>query len=226
MCLKRFLSRLLPSSSKYSTYQKVVAVIGCTGAGISTFIHSLLGPDQEAESGPTSWSLTPDTKEITPCEVILPSGSANTPILVLDTPGIDFEKRTIKSELKELQGWKKKYYRKGELAGIIFINDPCSLLINGKTFSIENSGALRDLCGEDWAKKTVLVNNPHERDVQPNYKGFTTAENFWSNISAKLGSDGPGIRRFNYYGDRQASARGILGSLVGRYKVLLTASND
>ncbi|KAJ3566950.1 hypothetical protein NP233_g6674 [Leucocoprinus birnbaumii] len=159
-----------------------VSVIGYTGAGITTFIHSLLGSTLQTHSLRGAQSLHRDTKAITPHVVDIPS-QANpnqcNPVVLLDTPGIDFDVQSIKKVLGELKEWKRAHCAKRELAGIIFINNPSNDCLRGRTFPAEHSADLDKLCGKNWMSRIVLVNNPHESGNE----GFESSARFWELIS-------------------------------------------
>ncbi|KAJ3575759.1 hypothetical protein NP233_g888 [Leucocoprinus birnbaumii] len=150
------------------------------------FTRSLLGsPTNEPECWSGASHLSQDTKSIIRHEIELPTQikpTRNHPLVLLDTPGMDFDNRSIKNTLIELRRWKCANLGKNNLGGIIFVNNPSDNRLQGKTFSVEHSGALKKLCGKDWTSRIFLVNNPH----QTGNEDFESARMFWKPIADQL----------------------------------------
>ncbi|EAU93481.2 hypothetical protein CC1G_12075 [Coprinopsis cinerea okayama7 len=140
---------------------QLIAVVGVTGSGKSSFINKYFGKDY-AEVG---HGHEPKTRQIVPCYDRANASSSNR-VILLDTPGFDsgLEKLADEDILSLLSGWIKKTYPRGnmKLAGIIYLHDI--------TVRKQTSGyhmylrKFTQLCGANDCRRVALCTSQWDSD--------------------------------------------------------------
>ncbi|KAK0099505.1 hypothetical protein ONS96_008342 [Cadophora gregata f. sp. sojae] len=126
----------------------VIAVMGVTGSGKSTFISKITGQNvgighsltsQTATASIYSYQYKPDRK-----------------IYLIDTPGFDDTSRSDTIVLKEIAFFLSRLYRdKVNLAGIIYLHRITDNRLSGT--ALKNLNAFRQLCGPDSYGHVILT---------------------------------------------------------------------
>jgi len=139
----------------------VIAVMGMTGVGKSTFISYF--SDESVVIGHT---LEACTNKV----AILPSTlSDGTKLYLADTPGFDDTYKSDTDILREVAGWLAEAYKnKIKLAGIIYLHRILDVRLGGS--AMKNLRMFKALCGDDGLGSVVLA---------------TTR---WSSVSAEEGA--------------------------------------
>lgn len=140
----------------------VIAVMGVTGSGKSTFIQYfsnetlVIGHDLESCTGMVG---------IWPCS--LPDG---TKLFLIDTPGFDDTHKTDTDILREVAAWlSEAYTKKIELAGIVYLHRILDVRLGGS--AMRNLRMFKKLCGDSSLGSVVL------------------ATTMWSNINEQVGRE-------------------------------------
>jgi len=138
----------------------VIAVVGITGVGKSTFIN--LFSDFPVTIG---HELEACTAQVAIFPATLPDG---TKLWLVDTPGFDDTYRSDTDILREVAGWlAEAYTHKIKLSGIIYLHRIQDARVGGS--GMKNLRMFKALCGEDGLGSVVLA---------------TTC---WSNVTAEEG---------------------------------------
>lgn len=128
----------------------VVAVMGPTGAGKSTFIDRAVGrPDINA-----GHDLTSCTKEVRAVRYPHTDGTRN--IVLVDTPGFDDTFMTDVQVLQRIADWLKSTYEKNvKLSGVLYLHRISDNRVGGTP--LRNYKMFKELCGKDNFKNVILV---------------------------------------------------------------------
>ncbi|KAL4078010.1 P-loop containing nucleoside triphosphate hydrolase protein [Scleroderma citrinum] len=128
----------------------IIAVMGPTGAGKSTFIDRAVGrPDTGA-----GHDLVSCTKEIRPVRYPHPDGERN--IVLVDTPGFDDTFLSDTQILRNIAEWLKTTYKqKVLLSGLLYFHRISDNRVAGTP--LRNLNMFRELCGRDNFENVVLV---------------------------------------------------------------------
>ncbi|KAH8800295.1 P-loop containing nucleoside triphosphate hydrolase protein [Xylogone sp. PMI_703] len=153
----------VPSPSSCSSTEVkniVIAVMGVTGSGKSTFIKTISGRDDVIVGN----NLTSETSEVRAYEF----SHKDTNYTLIDTPGFD-DTNFSDSEITELiLNWlKTSFIEDTRLNGVIYLHRICDPRMGGT--ALRNNRMFRKLCGEEAFKNIIL------------------ATTFWENISADVG---------------------------------------
>ncbi|KAI4209097.1 MAG: hypothetical protein LQ351_007933 [Letrouitia transgressa] len=166
----------LPNSIPYRP--KMIAVMGPTGTGKSTFISKLAG--QEVKIGHNLSSCTQEIEEV-PCKV------GDEYVILVDTPGFNDTVRSDTEILTTLAEWMKASYDENMLlSGIIYLHSISDSRMTRA--SVQNLRMFRKLCGDDNLNHVILATTkwgitPHE-DALRREHDLTSEEGFWSIMKA------------------------------------------
>ncbi|KAF8065329.1 P-loop containing nucleoside triphosphate hydrolase protein [Lyophyllum atratum] len=130
---------------------RVIALMGSTGAGKSTFVNSLMGKDV-ASVGNDLESHTKDVQHFTFPDPAFPERR----IVVIDTPGFDDTYINNREILRRIAVWLARSYNASmKLAGIIYLHKITNNRVAGTTRN--NFDLFEKLCGKNASEKIVLV---------------------------------------------------------------------
>ncbi|KAL4063983.1 hypothetical protein V8B97DRAFT_1904501 [Scleroderma yunnanense] len=135
--------------------EQVIAVMGSTGVGKSSFIHSSMPPNlrTEAEVG---HSLQSETSQVQPISWIAKDGAR---IKLVDTPGFNDSRAEVTDTkvLKMIAEFLAKQYKRGksQLTGLIYVHRISDTRV-GRT-SQRNLRMFRKLCGDESLKNVVII---------------------------------------------------------------------
>ncbi|KAF9045103.1 P-loop containing nucleoside triphosphate hydrolase protein [Panaeolus papilionaceus] len=128
----------------------IIAVMGPTGAGKSTFINALTGHDLNV--GHTLESCTSDISIVT---MTVPEVT-DVRIVVVDTPGFDDTHKSDLEIFKYISEWLNKTYTKGTLlSGVLYFHRISDNRMAGTP--LKNLRMFQSLCGKDAYDKITLV---------------------------------------------------------------------
>ncbi|KAF9449511.1 P-loop containing nucleoside triphosphate hydrolase protein [Macrolepiota fuliginosa MF-IS2] len=156
---------------------RIIAVMGPTGAGKSTFINTVSGVDVQVGNGLES------------CTQVLQAVSCNDPFqnrdfVFVDTPGFDDTHRSDVEILEEIAYWLEKTYEGGvKLSGVLYLH---RITDNRMTNTLmRNLNMFEKLCGKDALSNVIFVTtmwgeleegddsgNKHEEELRNNYLKF------------------------------------------------------
>ena len=144
----------------------VVALMGATGAGKSTFIKNVTSDEavvigEGLQSGKPAWrsfaicaSGTEETSETQDVRSFRCEHQGNQFSLV-DTPGFNDTYRSDREILQELADWLLESYRNGQkISGIIYLHSISAPRVEGS--SMRNLRMFRELCGEEFMRNVIL----------------------------------------------------------------------
>ncbi|ORX97296.1 P-loop containing nucleoside triphosphate hydrolase protein [Clohesyomyces aquaticus] len=138
----------------------VIAVMGMTGVGKSTFIRTITGRDDIV----VGHGLISETTEIR----AYPYHDGDVSYALVDTPGFDDSFLSNETIATKLLNWLETSYRSGtRLNGIVYLHNISMPRLQGSAF--QHLRMFRELCGDDALKAVVL------------------ATTFWSEVDATLG---------------------------------------
>ncbi|KAI6006735.1 hypothetical protein EDC04DRAFT_974151 [Pisolithus marmoratus] len=128
----------------------IIAVMGPTGAGKSTFVDRALGrPDVGA-----SHDLISYTKEMRPYRYPHSDGIRN--IVLVDTPGFDDTFMTDAQILRQIAHWLNATYKKNiKLSGVLYLHRISDNRVSGTP--LRNYNMFKELCGKENFKNVILV---------------------------------------------------------------------
>jgi hypothetical protein len=165
----------------------IIAVMGVTGAGKSTFITTVT----ERKDIPVGPNLYSETSEVN--EYRFSHGSTN--YVLVDTPGFDDSSMSNEEVTTKILRWLLSSYRSGtRLNGIIYIHNITKPRMQGSAY--ENMRLFRQLCG-DGALGNVILATSFWDQVTPSVgaeRESKLKEDFWANMIAK-GSEVVRIKR-------------------------------
>ncbi|KAL2672799.1 hypothetical protein Neosp_013515 [[Neocosmospora] mangrovei] len=137
-----------PESFSLSPNDVVIAVMGVTGAGKSTFIGKVTGQDVKV-----GHSLISHTAAV---GVFPYQQSPNRCVYLVDTPGFDDTTRTDTEVLKDVAFFLSQIYRKNvKLAGIVYLHRITDNRVRGS--SIKNLKMFQQLCGDEAFGHVILA---------------------------------------------------------------------
>ncbi|EED19617.1 conserved hypothetical protein [Talaromyces stipitatus ATCC 10500] len=156
----------------------VIAVMGVTGAGKSTFI-SYFCPTARAGEGLESFTRSVEAHE---------ADIDDQRVILIDTPGFDDTHRTETAVLREVAAWLNRSYEANiKLAGIIYLHRINDNRLGGA--ALRNLRMFKQLCGEDRLSCVVLgttmwglvpVNTAIKREIE-----LKQNEEFWAGMIRK-----------------------------------------
>ncbi|EEU41567.1 uncharacterized protein NECHADRAFT_54135, partial [Fusarium vanettenii 77-13-4] len=133
---------------QFSPNDVVIAVMGVTGAGKSTFIGKVTGQDVKV-----GHSLISHTTAV---GVFPYQQSPNRCVYLVDTPGFDDTTRTDTEVLKDVAFFLSQIYRKDvKLAGIVYLHRITDNRVRGS--SMKNLKMFQQLCGDEAFGHVILA---------------------------------------------------------------------
>ncbi|RPA75793.1 P-loop containing nucleoside triphosphate hydrolase protein [Ascobolus immersus RN42] len=186
----------------------IIAVMGVTGSGKSTFIQ--LASQQEVQIGD---NLESCTQEISRYEY----KQGRKTVHLIDTPGFDDTNRTDTDTLEALAEYLAQMYRTNtRLAGIIYLHRIKDGRMQGS--ALRNLRMFRKLCGDDPLKNVVLATTFWEEvapEVGASRERELSERDDWWGAMQKRGSV---VTRLD---KTQASARRLVGAFFNAQPVTL-----
>ncbi|PVF95466.1 P-loop containing nucleoside triphosphate hydrolase protein [Serendipita vermifera] len=126
----------------------LIAVLGPTGTGKSTFINAI--SDSDLQTSDDAFSCTQEVHASRPFEV------GGQDIILLDTPGFDDSHRSDNEILEEVAKFLKESYKKNKLlTGLLFFYPILSMRAGGTT--LRNIRLFLELVGSKSFKSVVVV---------------------------------------------------------------------
>ncbi|KAF2174955.1 hypothetical protein K469DRAFT_703521 [Zopfia rhizophila CBS 207.26] len=192
----------------------VVAVMGVTGVGKSTFIKTITGRDDIA----VGHGLTGETTDVRG----YPFRSGTITYTLVDTPGFNDSLESDDIITMKILGWLETSYRSGsKLNGIVYLHNISAPRMQGSAY--ENLRMFRKLCGNE-ALRNVILATTFWSDVnsclgERREKELKEDKRFWARMVAK----GSKVMRLGL--DRD-SAMNVLREAVGNEKVTLQAQKE
>ncbi|KAL4259598.1 G domain-containing protein [Pleurotus pulmonarius] len=151
---------------------KIIAIMGPTGAGKSTFIDTAMR--QGGRAGHTLKSYTANV------EAVRYNDGKDT-IVFVDTPGFDDTTRSDTDILKLIANWLEKTYKKHVLlTGIIYVHRITDNRMSGSP--LKNLHMFGSLCGEAASPNVILITTMWSDKVPADVGGRREAElvdKFW-----------------------------------------------
>ncbi|KIK57234.1 hypothetical protein GYMLUDRAFT_46492 [Collybiopsis luxurians FD-317 M1] len=144
-----------PDSSHESSAEDddvVIAVMGSTGSGKSSFIKLLSG-DQTVKTGDSLESETIDVQQVS-----FQDEQTGHRIILVDTPGFDDSRDGMSDTevLRKITGFLlDEYDNKRKLNGLIYIHSIASTRFSGQ--SVRNLKMFKSLCGSETYKNVVVL---------------------------------------------------------------------
>ncbi|KAF8055862.1 P-loop containing nucleoside triphosphate hydrolase protein [Lyophyllum atratum] len=181
----------------------VVALLGPTGAGKSTFINTFFG-DPLAVVGNDLESKTKNVRHFCFLHPDFPGRR----IMLVDTPGFDDTYLTDGEILRRIAIWLARSYNyKMKLAGLIYLHRITDNRMSGS--AMQNVEMFKKLCGKDASKKVVLVTTMWDEvsEATGAQRERQIKDKFWKDM-LELGSR---TVRFHL---SQSAARDIVDSII------------
>ncbi|KAF3908957.1 hypothetical protein ABW20_dc0101165 [Dactylellina cionopaga] len=189
----------------------IIAVMGETGAGKSSFIKLLGGRNKSGEFPEVSDKLKSMTKEVCWYKAVT---SNNNPFYILDTPGFDdtylsdFE--ILESLAKELSGM---YRENKKLNGVVYLHEIGKTRVGGS--SHKSLRTFQKLIGDTSLKNVVLATTHWGKVTQKLVDREEDLKNsFWRGMSAR------GSRIVRHHATK-TSALSIVESIIPKEPVLV-----
>ncbi|KAF8065332.1 P-loop containing nucleoside triphosphate hydrolase protein [Lyophyllum atratum] len=161
----------------------VVALLGPTGAGKSTFINTFFGDPLAAVGN----DLESKTKNVRHFGFLHPDFPGRR-IMLVDTPGFDDTYLTDREILRRIAIWlARSYNSKMKLAGLIYLHRITDNRMSGS--AMQNVEMFKKLCGKDVSKKVVLITTMWDEvsEVTGAQRERQIKDKFWKDI-LELGS--------------------------------------
>ncbi|KAK5107133.1 hypothetical protein LTR62_001691 [Meristemomyces frigidus] len=126
----------------------MILVMGVTGSGKSRFINTLVAGSVKEYPG-----LYSGTRQ---CEIIQANVGYNTPVAIVDTPGLDDTTRSDEEVLAEITSFLTTQYQLGiPLRGVIYLHRITDNKMQGS--ALRNFEMFQRICGEDAMGNVVLA---------------------------------------------------------------------
>ncbi|KAG5811352.1 hypothetical protein H9Q74_006072 [Fusarium xylarioides] len=192
----------------------VIAVMGVTGSGKSTFVRTVTGKDEVV----VGHSLEACTQEITAWGF----SARGHNILLADTPGFNDTYKSETEILHDIAKWLETLYRQNaKLVGILYLHRITDNRMEGS--AMRNLKIFRKLCGKDPMKSVVILSTcwgkiDHERAVEHEDE-LKANPNFWGSMI----EHGARVRRFD--GTKQ-SALDVLMLFAGKAEITLDIQRE
>ncbi|KIM75842.1 hypothetical protein PILCRDRAFT_13215 [Piloderma croceum F 1598] len=198
------------SKSTGSKEDQIVAVMGPTGAGKSTFIQHATGQnDQNIGHG-----LQSCTSNIRTINTFHPTTGC--PMVFVDTPGFDDTYMSDMEILATIAEWLVKTYKKVNLTTIIYLHKISDNRATGSV--LKNLEVFREMCGQKAMPNVVMATTMWSKvsEEEGRRREEELTEKFWNDLVA----NGCKVERFE---DTHKSAWNIVDGLAGssRAEVLL-----
>ncbi|KIW14312.1 hypothetical protein PV08_07094 [Exophiala spinifera] len=187
----------------------IIAVMGVTGAGKSTFISLLCEQDIEIGHGQKSCTTNVGVYHF---------NLGGVRIWLIDTPGFDDTNRSDTEVLGDIAYWLARAYTQHmQLAGIIYLHRITDVRMQGS--ALRNLRLFKELCGQDELRSVILAtthwthgegNSVSEEVGRGRVKELETTKEFWGGMIER-GS------RVEKHDGSEASALRIVSNLVSRH---------
>jgi len=182
----------------------IIAVIGASGSGKSTFINSAAG----REYLKVGHSLTPCTTEITAVPVPHPRDH-NKSVIFVDTVGFEDTYKSDSEILNMTATWlREQYHARRYVDGVIYLHSIRWERMNSTSY--RNIKAFMQVCGEDALSSVVLVTTKwrkDERELQEN-RELQLRDLYWGKMTAA------GSRMMRFDPDAGDSAWAIVDAIL------------
>ncbi|PPQ83071.1 hypothetical protein CVT24_012474, partial [Panaeolus cyanescens] len=196
----------------------VIAVMGATGVGKTTFINSLNTSCVTEELA--HHELDAGTKTVTCMKVPIYTSQSDGNLVLVDTPGFDDPSRTNAEVLTVIANWLEKTYRKKRLLnGLIFLQRITDIRLDSGASSTLN--IFRHLYGGTGYDKVALVTTmwndvPPDRIQQYVEKEEELKEHAWKTLLRR--NNPPLVARFDATDDdiAEKSAMEVITKLLER----------
>ncbi|KAF9498950.1 hypothetical protein BDN71DRAFT_257740 [Pleurotus eryngii] len=133
-----------------SDIESLIAVMGATGSGKTTFINMASGSNLRVGSG--LMSCTSDVQTSQPFRL------GDRTVRLIDTPGFDDTTRSDTDVLSMISAYLSTAYMDGvRLSGVVYVHRISDFRMGGT--STRNFRMFRKLCGDDSLRNVVLVTN-------------------------------------------------------------------
>ncbi|KAK1223446.1 hypothetical protein PQX77_013685 [Marasmius sp. AFHP31] len=203
MLMKKMGEFMRHKDSSMDADPAIIAVMGTTGSGKSTFIN--LASGGQLDVGNTLQSCT-SYVDLSPAFVV-----GNKAALLVDTPGFDDTTKTETEILSTLATYLANMFEQNrKLAGIVYLHRITDVRVGG--ISARNFRMFRELCGQDTLKNVVIVTNRWE-EVPADVGDARDEELRSKEIFFKPALD-KGARMVRHYNTYE-SASAIVKSLIG-----------
>ena len=206
----------------------VIAVMGPTGAGKSTFIGKLATQSMRIGHTLTSckfWCVRVNSYPLT-CLFLfigtkepeeIPCKIGDKTVILVDTPGFNDTFRPDTDILASLVDWMKASYQEMQLSGIIYLHDIKLDRMYGS--SLTNLRMFRRLCGDDNLKNVILAttkwSDPPKSEEASREEQLCSDEEFWGLMI----HEGSLVRRFD---NTKPSARALVEEILDTGKEYIT----
>ncbi|KAK2616065.1 hypothetical protein N8I77_002775 [Diaporthe amygdali] len=189
---------LPPEPLEFGLDDLIIAVMGVTGAGKSTFISHCTSGSQ-GPSPDIGHGVTSRTREVAVYKCDYAPGTS---FYLVDTPGFDDTSRTDKQVLQNITEWLGTTYKQGvKLNGIVYFHRISDRRMTGS--ARKNLHMFSKLCGEEAFSKVILATTMRE-DVKPadgerREKELTETKDFWGFMCEK------GSHVFRHYNSKKSA---------------------
>ncbi|KAL0579292.1 hypothetical protein V5O48_002690 [Marasmius crinis-equi] len=130
--------------------EAVIAIMGATGSGKTTFINAASGGSLRIGKGLQSCTSTVQLSPTFPLD--------GRQVTLIDTPGFDDTTKSDADILKMIAAFLATMYQHGQkLAGVIYLHRISDFRVGG--ISRRNFRMFKELCGEDTLKNVVIATN-------------------------------------------------------------------
>ncbi|KAK5659406.1 hypothetical protein OQA88_607 [Cercophora sp. LCS_1] len=201
-----------PTMPNIGPEDDIIAVMGLTGVGKSTFISHF------SDTAVVGKSLRSCTSTIS----IHPATIDNRTVYLVDTPGFDDKDRTDVDILREIASWLETAYNADiKLAGVIYLHRILDNRVSGT--AAQNIELFKEICGKKGLASVILATTMW--DIAPPSVGETrekelvTEHSFWG----KLIEHGCGVMRQN---NKRASAENIIRAVLSQEPVTLLVQEE
>ncbi|KAH7154155.1 hypothetical protein DER46DRAFT_612687 [Fusarium sp. MPI-SDFR-AT-0072] len=192
----------------------LIAIMGMTGSGKSTFISLCTGQDV-----PVGHELQACTQHVTAYQC---KWSDTSDIYLLDTPGFDDTNRSDTEVLKEIALCLTKTYEDNiKLSGILYLHRITDRRMGGS--AKKNLMMFRKLCGKDSLKNVILVTTMWEDEYaatgEKREQELIATGGFWG----ALVEEGAQINRHN---NTRSSAMSLLRTIAKNNRVTISIQKE
>ncbi|TDL17995.1 P-loop containing nucleoside triphosphate hydrolase protein [Rickenella mellea] len=140
----------MPSHSGSDIKPTIIAVMGATGVGKSSFINTV----SKCDRLPVGQTLDSCTKDID--EVCLEWGETRTPVMLVDTPGFGDSSMSDSEVLRLIAKYLVTSHRTGtKLSGVVYMHRISDSKVEGGTR--RNFRMFQNLCGSKNLRQVVIV---------------------------------------------------------------------